>query len=571
MPRTLRSTLKDTTPLTKKSVLGSPLEAKKYKPRALHSSLGNLNIPETHLSDSFGLEYDFRQGPPRNLSENLGNIENIKINIPSLNNFGINPEDSFYPELFIEAVMPNNEDPAFARHHLRPKDALPMIPTFSGLTTGCSYRDFAAACLDAKRMINPNSEVDLTYLLRAKLTDGPLQIVRDNDPQNITQLLQIIKKIYAPRESSEALQRELSLLCQKPQEKVANYFHRTRALANRIIEAFKNDHDGAITEGQKEEIEKKCCKAFSLGLDRELCNLVKETESLNKLGPEAIELEQRLELQNNLRNLSLKENSKCAVCEENTHLTRNCPLINKETTSVERCRICNQIGHIARYCNEHNNSNQKCQLCNSTGHIARNCPRNRSNINSTRCRICNRFGHEAINCRSNRSQAICQICHQPGHKADECRHYTPIRATRINSCDICKMSNHITSQCRKNKPCFKCNKPGHFPQDCKSMVCQLCKQVNHTARDCPQIPKRPTLNCQYCLRDGHTADKCWKLQSPVNPLSQKFCSFCKSNDHSVESCTTRQIAIANFSGNELTLPTGEGNPIQSTSYSGLEN
>ncbi|KAL7297217.1 hypothetical protein TKK_0009623 [Trichogramma kaykai] len=58
-----------------------------------------------------------------------------------------------------------------------------------------------------------------------------------------------------------------------------------------------------------------------------------------------------------------------------------------------------------------------------------------------------------------------------------------------------------------NELCQLCKKANHTAKNCPNLPkCQLCQKVGHTAHDC----KRETV-CQFCEAKGHGADTCWKL------------------------------------------------------------
>jgi cellular nucleic acid-binding protein len=81
----------------------------------------------------------------------------------------------------------------------------------------------------------------------------------------------------------------------------------------------------------------------------------------------------------------------------------------KKDQDLIKCRNCQQLGHIARYCfnetkhecryclGEHDSSmcGQNCFRCGGTGHISSNCPRKVER----RCNRCYKFGHVEKECQ----------------------------------------------------------------------------------------------------------------------------------------------------------------------------
>ncbi|KAL7291078.1 hypothetical protein TKK_0015208 [Trichogramma kaykai] len=108
--------------------------------------------------------------------------------------------------------------------------------------------------------------------------------------------------------------------------------------------------------------------------------------------------------------------------------------------------------------------------------------------------------------------------------------------------------------------CQLCKKANHTAKNCPNLPkCQLCQKVGHTARDC----KREIV-CQYCEAKGHGADTCWKLHGkPGNKTSgnnnklqcercklshktekcrtdiSKDCTFCKIKGHTLDECRNK--------------------------------
>lgn len=446
---------------------------------------------------------------------------------------------------------------------LKIRDVIHMIPIFSGSKDDCSFQEFSAACLDARGMIPEEYEEDLTKIIKTRLKEGALQVVRNGQPRNINDLIKLLKGIYAPRQSSMGLYGDLSRLCQKPSEDVATYFNRARMIGNHIIEVYRFEHNDHIPPATKAEIENACCRAFVLGLKEEIYNLIKEHEDLSKAGPEAINIEEQLILQKSLRNLSLKDDAKCIFCEKVGHKARDCPLIGKDKKGAQQCQLCDREGHMAKDCRSRDkDSNDRfiqCQICKRTGHDAKNC---RSNSNHLKCQICHRTGHEARQCRDsvNRNKEICQICRKIGHRADECRYYSPIHVAQASKlCQLCGLNNHESQNCRLKLPCPRCGQLGHFAKHCQfSTQCQICKGGNHTARSCPKINQH-SIQCQYCLKNGHTAESCYQLKSH-NSTRNQYCSFCKNTGHSIDSCTVRKtFKPTENQGNSRSLPQGEAN------------
>lgn len=454
-----------------------------------------------------------------------------------------------------------------ANQQISLRDVVDIIPIYSGGRDGVSFRDFSAACLDARDMVSDTSEEALTKLIRLRLTDGALHIVRHASPNNIAALLKSLKGIYAPRESLISLYGDLSRLYQQPNEDVASYFYRTRILVDNIIEAYKNEHDDEINEEMKSELENECGKAFVSRLDPEIYVLITEREDLNKAGPDAVSIEAKLLVQKTLRssNFIVKIDT-CLVCEGHDHDLLNCPSIQSHRTGHPHYKIFDQEGHSTKTFNN-SNTFPKCQLCEEPGHLARQCKNNYYN-STVRCQICNRKGHEATNC--NQTQNNMPKCHhfnRLGHETRFCR------TTKQNACQLYKKFGHQVFECHYFKHarlaqtptiCQTCDCIGHNSEQCRSkIVCQFCKQIGHTAKKCPKIAnqtKVTELKCQYCLKPGHTAECCSHIK--LSPKNNLYCNFCTRTNHVSENCLVRNRINTQKqlnTGNQRNSPTVPGN------------
>jgi len=92
---------------------------------------------------------------------------------------------------------------------------------------------------------------------------------------------------------------------------------------------------------------------------------------------------------------------------------------------------------------------------------------------------------------------------------------------------------------KNNKPCFKCNQPGHFAKDCTSEItCYNCSKVGHTSKDCPNNSNMETdIVCYNCNETGHSKRNCPQNSGSSKKNFDMECYHCKETGHLSRDCT----------------------------------
>ena len=143
---------------------------------------------------------------------------------------------------------------------------------------------------------------------------------------------------------------------------------------------------------------------------------------------------------------------------------------------AKTCRICSEVGHIAKFCSQNPKANKKFEKIT--------------------CFKCGKFGHKSRDCRMG-SKNMCYNCAQDGHISRDCPNKPSGDGARV--CFKCKKSGHISKECpnrseakSEGRVCYKCGQAGHMLKDCKnraeavqsSRKCFKCGDPNHISRDC---------------------------------------------------------------------------------------
>lgn len=438
-----------------------------------------------------GLAFEKRKSPRNSptssiksdSTENLSDLFDENSEIKKLKNTEVtgNLDTKQSQQNFNLLHIPNIQIMAEETYNVKLRHALEMVPLFSGDNDCTSFENFVAGCQDAQNMLPATAEKNLTILLRTKLRGSALQLLRGTSHETLKNFLKALQDIFSPKKTSTELCGELTRLNQNRDELVAHYFNRAKQLQNNLIEAHKVEHDGIISPERKREWEQTCAKYFILGLNKDLFPLMKQTNSLDEAGPEAIELE------NVLKNrIKIHANNSCSFCNSTNHNAEVCPLLTNLTKKE--------------------NDVVECQLCKRKGHKASECK------NCYFCQLCNEPGHTAIACRPITPIDYCQLCKKTGHNTKNC-HFATVNVTRPTIiCRNCKKPGHIASQCLQNIECYACNKRGHYAKDCRSTpLCWICKTKGHSPIDCKFRNKsnKPIKQCSYCNKFGHEIGTCF--------------------------------------------------------------
>ena len=301
------------------------------------------------------------------------------------------------------------------------KDALKVVPEFNGKNIPLGV--FFEVCDEAKEMIGPANEANLTKLIRGKLSGEARTCIHGQTFNTLDALKDYLKTIYVPVQNVQQILGQMGNEYQKDNETVITFANRIRELLRRAIET-QRVNAGGVTANFKNEIETTAIECFKNGLRPEIENKLENANDITNIVNNAIKAERFVEAQKKLRlkdqfikQREVKRTHFCTICKDETHDAINC---NRQTEN--KCSICNKLGHDTRDCRFKNNQ-ITCQICNKNGHSAQTCYSLKTNNPSVICQICNKQGHAAnicyhlptqLNYKQNRfeakNQLICQLC-----------------------------------------------------------------------------------------------------------------------------------------------------------------
>ena len=347
--------------------------------------------------------------------------------------------------------------------YLKPRDVVNTVPKFSGGNDGCTFREFCTACEDAKLCLPDAAIGPFTQLLKTRLSGTALQLTQGTHFATLKALLDHLKGIFAPRDSTLLLRGELGRIHQLYNEDVPSYLNRTRSLGNSIIEAYKSEHDDAITAAEKTEIEREAAQAFVLGLQSDISVLMGDHNDLNTAGLEAIKFESRLKSQAKLRLGDLLPTLPSPK-PRNDQKPLNAKPESTPEQAVKTCNYCKRTGHLIQDCRRRQTT---CSKCSKKGHFPSECQfqsvnfiRNH-NVTSRNdnpsaqiatCQFCQQSGHVAKTCpkiKASNNQKLCQYCDKNGHTATECFKLNPDLALKSPTCSYCNILGHTQEKCRR--------------------------------------------------------------------------------------------------------------------------
>ena len=204
--------------------------------------------------------------------------------------------------------------------------------------------------MEAMAMLpTPAAQENLARLLRGQLSVEARKCIFGSTYATIEELIEKLKRIYAPEKSVYQLQGELCNIFMWKRENVLSYAARIKEIADRIEDAHRLNNNDQVDNDFKQNLERDVIQHFISGLHPELENRVEEKDSLKEVINDTIDNERRLAANSALRrnrntdylktkestdnnknnkttrfNVALQNKTICSICKKPHHTTEKC-------------------------------------------------------------------------------------------------------------------------------------------------------------------------------------------------------------------------------------------------------
>ena len=132
-------------------------------------------------------------------------------------------------------------------------------------------KKFIEGCYEAKAMLSaPAAQKNLARLLRSKLSGEARKCIFASTYNNIEELIEKLKRVYAPAKSVYQLQGELGNTYTREKENVLSYAANIKEMADRIEDAHKLNNNGQVDSTFKRNLQRDVIQCFIRCLRPEL-------------------------------------------------------------------------------------------------------------------------------------------------------------------------------------------------------------------------------------------------------------------------------------------------------------
>lgn len=154
-----------------------------------------------------------------------------------------------------------------SRRTLQISEAIQILSEFNG--TNITINQFARECRDLESLLSPNDKYIFARIVKSKITGTARNYVNSKTYSNVTEILDELKRAYAPYQNLYRLQTELSTSVQQPYETVSDFGLRIVQNLNKTLDIIREDFEGYLAKGMLGGTVKNSIHGFIRGLRTE--------------------------------------------------------------------------------------------------------------------------------------------------------------------------------------------------------------------------------------------------------------------------------------------------------------
>ena len=203
--------------------------------------------------------------------------------------------------------------------------------------------------MEAKAMLpTPAAQENLVRLLRGELSGEARKCIFGPTYATIEELIEKLKRVYAPAKSVYHSQGELGNTFIWERENVLSYAARIEEIADRIEDAHRLYNGNQVDNAFKQNLERHLIQCFIRGLCLELEIRVEEKDTFRGVINDSFDIERRLAANSALQRTRNMEYTKSdePINDKNSKVTR----FNVAREEQFVCLICKKPGYVTEKC-----------------------------------------------------------------------------------------------------------------------------------------------------------------------------------------------------------------------------
>lgn len=253
-----------------------------------------------------------------------------------------------------------------------------LIPTFDG--TNIKPSEFISNCRRLHRRIKPSDQEDFAWLLQSRIVGkAKRHLDFPDDEISFERIVKSLERGYRSVANVEELIMELNVLNQGPEEKVIDFYYRTKDIRDDILDFAKQNLTGARAASTKERAHERSAYCFVRGLNESIGVKLNDTDNLEEALDKALKRErfitEKQRLDPHIRPLN-RSDTTCKPQSNGPITVGRAQVYTTIETGQKRrlCFICDSSGHLRVTC-PYKTLTQKyyCTQCKSNTHTVSRC------------------------------------------------------------------------------------------------------------------------------------------------------------------------------------------------------